>query len=74
MKKRRSELQELIDEQEKEKATLQKEIEKMSHKLAQLINSLSEKIAARKGYDRTITETEAAYSKVWVCTIILLRM
>jgi Sjoegren syndrome nuclear autoantigen 1 len=72
MKRKHSELQQLIDEEEEEKATLQREIEKMSYKLAQLNDSLSRKIAAKKECDRAISESEAAYSKVWVCTEMIL--
>ncbi|KAJ4442175.1 hypothetical protein ANN_12041, partial [Periplaneta americana] len=69
MKRRRSELQQLIDQQEEEKTVLQREIEAMSYRLAQINGSLSKKIAARTEYDRTISETEAAYSKVQVIKI-----
>jgi hypothetical protein len=31
-------------------------------------------VTARSQYDQTIAETEAAYSKVWMCAIILLRL
>jgi Sjoegren syndrome nuclear autoantigen 1 len=64
MKRKHSELQQLIDEQEEEKATLQREIEKMSYRLAQINDSLSRMVTARSQYDQTIAETEAAYSKV----------
>ncbi|PNF27390.1 hypothetical protein B7P43_G17303 [Cryptotermes secundus] len=70
MKRKRSELQQLIDEQEDEKITLQREIEKMSFRLAQINASLSQMTAARSKYDHTIAETEAAYTKVCVYTII----
>jgi phage shock protein A len=66
MKRKRSELQHLIDEQEDVKMTLQREVEKMSLRLAQINTSLSQMIAARNEYDHTITETEAAYAKVYV--------
>jgi septal ring factor EnvC (AmiA/AmiB activator) len=69
MKRKRSELQQLIDEQEDEKITLQREFEKMSFRLAQINASLSQMTAARSEYDQTIAETEAAYTKVCVYTI-----
>jgi phage shock protein A len=64
MKRKRSELQNIIDEQEDVKMTLQREAEKMSLRLAQINTSLSQMIAARNEYDQTITETETAYAKV----------
>lgn len=70
MKRKRSELQQLIDEQEDEKITLQREVEKMSFRLAQINASLSQMTATRNEYDQTIAETEAAYTKVCVDTII----
>ncbi|XP_069698589.1 microtubule nucleation factor SSNA1-like [Periplaneta americana] len=74
MKRRRSELQQLIDQQEEEKTVLQREIEAMSYRLAQINGSLSKKIAARTEYDRTISETEAAYSKILESSQVLLNM
>lgn len=70
MKRKRSELQQLIDEQEDEKITLQREVEKMSFRLAQINASLSQMTAARNEYDQTVAETESAYAKVSVYTII----
>jgi flagellar biosynthesis chaperone FliJ len=64
MKRKRSELQQLIDDQEDVKMTMQREFEKMSFRLAQINTSLSQMIAARNEYDQTIVETEAAYAKV----------
>lgn len=64
MKLRRAELQTQIESQEKEKNNLQREIEKMSCKLTQLNDSLAKRITVRNEYDRTITDTEAAYVKV----------
>jgi Sjoegren syndrome nuclear autoantigen 1 len=64
MKRKHSGLQQLIDEQEEEKAILQREIEKMSYRLAQINDNLSQMVTVRSQYDQTIAETEAAYSKV----------
>ncbi|XP_023713821.1 Sjoegren syndrome nuclear autoantigen 1 isoform X2 [Cryptotermes secundus] len=74
MKRKRSELQQLIDEQEDEKITLQREIEKMSFRLAQINASLSQMTAARSKYDHTIAETEAAYTKILESSQVLLNM
>jgi hypothetical protein len=70
MTRKRSELQQLLDEQEDEKITLQREVEKMSFRLAQINASLSQMTAARNEYDQTVAETESAYAKVSVYTII----
>ncbi|XP_017875589.2 Sjoegren syndrome nuclear autoantigen 1 homolog, partial [Ceratina calcarata] len=64
MKMRRTELQAQIESQEEEKNYLQREIEKLSHKLTRVNDSLTKRIAVRNEYDRTITDTETAYVKV----------
>ncbi|XP_066586333.1 microtubule nucleation factor SSNA1-like isoform X2 [Prorops nasuta] len=74
MKLRRSELQTQIDSQEDEKNSLQKEIEKMSLRLARINESLSKRIAIRNDYDRAIAETEQAYMKILESSQILLNM
>lgn len=66
MKLRRAELQTQIESQEEEKNNLQREIEEMSCKLTHLNDSLAKKIAVRNEYDRTIADTETAYTKVKV--------
>lgn len=64
MKVKRAELQTQIEAQEKEKNSLQREIEKMSCKLTQLNDSLAKRIAIRNELDRTIADSELAYIKV----------
>ncbi|GFG33136.1 hypothetical protein Cfor_03423 [Coptotermes formosanus] len=68
-----SELQKQINQQEDEKAVLQRDIEEKTCRLDEIHASLSMKRAVRDEYDRTIAEAEAEYSKVYVCTIILTR-
>nr|CAD7204189.1 unnamed protein product [Timema douglasi] len=63
LKNKRASLQVAIDQQENDKSLLQREIEKMHYRLAQINESLAKKITARTEYDRTIAETEAAYTK-----------
>ncbi|XP_043500330.1 Sjoegren syndrome nuclear autoantigen 1 homolog isoform X1 [Polistes fuscatus] len=74
MKLKRAELQTQIDSQEEEKNNLQREIEKMSHKLTRLNDSLAKRVAVRNEYDRTIAETETAYMKILESSQLLLNM
>ncbi|XP_076661734.1 microtubule nucleation factor SSNA1 isoform X1 [Halictus rubicundus] len=74
MKSKRSELQIQIDSQEDEKNNLQREIEKLSYKLTRLNDSLSQRIAVRNEYDRTIADTETAYIKILESSQLLLNM
>jgi len=63
---RRDELHREIVADEEEKAKLQNEIRMLTDRLAKLNESLAQKIASRAEFDRTIAETEAAYTKVRV--------
>ncbi|KAF7993268.1 hypothetical protein HCN44_006328 [Aphidius gifuensis] len=74
MKQRRAELQKQIDLQEEDKITLEKEIEKMSTKLIRITDCLGKRISVRNEYDKTITETEAAYTKILESSQLLLNM
>ncbi|XP_015178552.1 PREDICTED: Sjoegren syndrome nuclear autoantigen 1 homolog isoform X1 [Polistes dominula] len=74
MKLKRAELQSQIESQEEEKNNLQREIEKMSHKLTRLNDSLAKRVAVRNEYDRTIAETETAYMKILESSQLLLNM
>ncbi|XP_017883895.1 Sjoegren syndrome nuclear autoantigen 1 homolog isoform X1 [Ceratina calcarata] len=74
MKMRRTELQAQIESQEEEKNYLQREIEKLSHKLTRVNDSLTKRIAVRNEYDRTITDTETAYVKILESSQLLLNM
>ena len=69
-----SELQKQINQQENEKAILQNDIQEKMCRLDEINASLSMKTAVRNEYDRTIAEAEAAYSKVYVGIIILVRL
>jgi Sjoegren syndrome nuclear autoantigen 1 len=73
MKMKLSELQKQINHQEDEKASLQRDIEEKMSRLDEINRSLSKNTAVRNEYDRTIAEAEAAYAKVYVCIIILVR-
>lgn len=61
---KRDELQKQIINEEEEKSKLQNDIRILSERLAKINESLAKKIASRNEYDKTISETEAAYMKV----------
>jgi len=63
---RRDELHKQILEEEEEKAKLQNDIRCLTDRLAKVNESLSQKMASRAEFDRTIAETEAAYTKVYL--------
>ena len=61
---KRDELQRQILEEEEEKRKIQNDIQILTERLAQVNESLAQKMATRSDYDHTIAETEAAYKKV----------
>ena len=61
---RRDEVQRQVLEEEEEKRKIQNDIRILTERLAQVNESLAQKIATRSDYDHTIAETEAAYKKV----------
>ncbi|CAH8296710.1 unnamed protein product [Schistosoma turkestanicum] len=62
--KRREDLQRQIQQDETERAKLQREINILNEKLSRVNESLEKKLSTRNEYDRTITESEAAYMKI----------
>lgn len=63
---KREELNRQIKQEEEEKERLQHDIRVLSEKLSRVNESLAQRLAARATFDRTIAETEAAYTKVCV--------
>lgn len=63
---KREELSLQIKLEEEEKERLQHDIRSLSEKLSRVNESLAQKMAAHNTIDRTIAETEAAYTKVFV--------
>lgn len=61
---KREELNRQIKQEEDEKDHLQHDIRVLSEKLSRVNESLSRRLTARTALDRTIAETEAAYTKV----------
>ncbi|CAH8496753.1 unnamed protein product [Schistosoma guineensis] len=62
--KRREDLQRQIQQDETERAKLQREINVLNDKLNRVNESLEKKLSTRNEYDRTIAESEAAYMKI----------
>ncbi|GAA37320.2 sjoegren syndrome nuclear autoantigen 1 homolog [Clonorchis sinensis] len=67
--KRREELQRQIQQDETERARLQREINVLSERLTNVNESLQKKLETRSEYDRTIAESETAYMKA-CCTFV----
>jgi len=61
---KRDELQRQIFLEEEDKHKYENEIRSSSEKLARINENLAKKITARTEFDRTISETEAAYMKI----------
>lgn len=61
---KRDELQKQILVEEEEKCKIQNDLRILTERLARINESLAKKIASRNEYDKTISETEAAYMKV----------
>ncbi|CAF2637414.1 unnamed protein product [Rotaria sp. Silwood2] len=61
---KRDDLQRQILIEEEDKHKIENEIRIASEKLVKINESLAKKITARTEFDRTISETEAAYMKI----------
>ena len=61
---KRDDLHRQILQEDEEKQKIQNDIRILTDRLAVINESLAKKIATRNDYDRTISETEAAYKKV----------
>ncbi|XP_034047852.1 Sjoegren syndrome nuclear autoantigen 1 [Thalassophryne amazonica] len=61
---KREELNRLIKQEEAEKEQLEHDIRVLSDKLSRVNESLTQRLTTRATYDRTIAETEAAYTKI----------
>ncbi|XP_067001879.1 microtubule nucleation factor SSNA1 isoform X2 [Anabrus simplex] len=74
LKKKSEALQLLILEEERERDNLEKDMESLTARLAQVNENLSRNIATKRDYDRTISESEAAYEKILESSQVLLNM
>ncbi|XP_056875747.1 microtubule nucleation factor SSNA1-like [Takifugu flavidus] len=61
---RREDLNRHIRQDEEEKEQLQHDIQVLTDKLSRVSENLSQRLAARAAFDRTIAETEAAYNMI----------
>ncbi|EMP26421.1 Sjoegren syndrome nuclear autoantigen 1 like protein [Chelonia mydas] len=61
---KRDELSHQIQQEEEEKNKLQNDIRLLTEKLARVNESLARKMATRNEFEKTIAETEAAYTKI----------
>ena len=64
LREKREEINRTLASDEQEKAKIQNDLAILTRRLAHLNEKLSRQIASRNEYDRTIQETEAAYSKI----------
>merc|ERR1711933_145379 len=64
LREKREELNRSIASDEEEKAKIQNDLRILTERLSRINDNLAKKIASRTEYDKTITETEAAYSKI----------
>ena len=64
LREKREELNRSIAADEEEKAKIQNDLRILTERLSRINDNLARKISSRTEYDKTITETEAAYSKI----------
>ena len=64
LREKREEVNRSIAQDEEEKAKIQNDLRILTERLARINDNLARKITSRNEYDKTIQETEAAYSKV----------
>ncbi|KEP61235.1 UNVERIFIED_CONTAM: sjoegren syndrome nuclear autoantigen 1 family protein [Hammondia hammondi] len=64
LRRKREEVHRQIIKEEEDRAKVQKEIALLQERLQKLNDSITRKIQARNEYDKTILETEAAYTKI----------
>uniref|UniRef100_A0A7S1EWE3 Uncharacterized protein n=1 Tax=Noctiluca scintillans TaxID=2966 RepID=A0A7S1EWE3_NOCSC len=64
LREKREELNRQILKEEEDKAKIQKEMAVLTDRLNKINESLARKTQARKEYDKTTRDTEAAYMKI----------
>lgn len=72
LKERRTELDRVIKKEEDEKLRLAAEIKNLNDRLRLVDESLAKKHAARSEFDKTISETSTAFSKILDSSRLLL--
>jgi len=74
LREKREELNRSVAADEEEKAKIQNDLRILTERLARINDNLARKITSRNEYDKTITETEAAYSKIMESSQTLLHV
>merc|ERR1712054_691185 len=74
LREKREELNKSIAADEEEKAKIQNDLRILTERLARINDNLARKVSSRTEYDKTITETEAAYSKIMESSQTLLHV
>lgn len=74
LREKRDEITKMLQTEEDEKASIQKDMVVLTKRLAEIDESLSRKYAYINEYDKTIEDVEAAYSKVITLQILGLRI
>jgi predicted nucleic acid-binding Zn-ribbon protein len=64
LREKRDEIRRIVELEEEEKTNIQKDLVILNKRITELDESLSRNYAYSNGYDKTIHEVEAAYSKV----------
>mmetsp|Transcript_37360 Transcript_37360/g.60785 ORF Transcript_37360/g.60785 Transcript_37360/m.60785 type:complete len:112 (+) Transcript_37360:97-432(+) len=64
LREKREEVNRQILKDEEEKAKIQKDLSILTDRLSKVNEGLAKRVQARSEYDRTISETEAAYMKI----------
>ena len=62
----------MLKDEEMEKAKIQNDLTVLTKRLSAVNDSIARKIASRNEYDKTIGETEAAYTKILESSATLL--
>ena len=74
LREKREDINKQISKDEEEKAKIQRDLSKLTDRLAHINEGLARKIQARNEYDRTIQETESAYMKILESSQTLLQV
>ena len=62
--KQKTEIQELIDQEEEEKRQIEEQLKSLADRLENINSSLAKKYITRNDYDKTIMETQSAFNKI----------
>ena len=60
----KNEIQDMINQEEEEKRQIEEQMKALAERLETIDNSLAKKYVTRNEYDKTIQETQSAFSKI----------